>query len=57
MVGLTKLELQLLEIETTAKENPKEEQLQKLWDDAQNSLNAAIPILQKELVQLQEPTQ
>ena len=54
MVGLTQLELQLLEIETIAKENPQEEALQKLWDGVQSTLDAAVPILQQELVHLQE---
>lgn len=54
MVGLTQLELQLLEIETIAKENPQEETLQKLWDGVQSTLDAAVPILQQELVHLQE---
>jgi hypothetical protein len=42
MVGLTQLELQLLEIETIAKENPQEETLQKLWDGVQSTLDAAV---------------
>lgn len=54
MVGLTQLELQLFEIETIAKENPQEEPLQKLWDGVQSTLDAAVPILQQELVHLQE---
>lgn len=54
MVGLTQLELQLLEIETIAKENPQEEPLQKLWESVQSTLDAAVPILQQELVHLQK---
>ncbi|NBB20171.1 PAS domain S-box protein [Runella sp. CRIBMP] len=54
MVGLTKLELQLSEIETISKENPQEEPLQKLWEGIQSTLDAAVPILQQELVHLQE---